>query len=81
MNLMIAIQVVSWVLQFVGHGVYEKRAPAIFTNLFYSTYAPFFVVFELLHIIFGYKDSLIKECNKLIAIEVKQYRESKNKKE
>ncbi len=26
----------SWILQFVGHGVFEKRAPALLTSLFQS---------------------------------------------
>ncbi|KAK9373056.1 uncharacterized protein V1513DRAFT_198810 [Lipomyces chichibuensis] len=40
--------VVSWILQFIGHAVYEKRAPALLDNLLQAlVLAPFFVVFEL----------------------------------
>lgn len=51
------IQLVGWVTQFVGHGVYEQRAPALFTNFFFMFIAPFFCVFEYLNMFFGYKQS------------------------
>ena len=39
----------AWIAQFVGHGVYEKRAPALFDNLVQAVFlAPFFVWFEVL---------------------------------
>lgn len=41
--------VLAWIAQFVGHGVYEKRAPALFDNLVQAAFlAPFFVWFEVL---------------------------------
>ncbi|KAG0637947.1 hypothetical protein HOY80DRAFT_1002213 [Tuber brumale] len=43
------IFVLAWIAQFVGHGVYEKRAPALFDNLVQAAFlAPFFVWFEVL---------------------------------
>jgi len=40
---------VSWVAQFVGHGIFEKRAPALLTNLPQSVHAAvFFVWIEIL---------------------------------
>jgi uncharacterized membrane protein YGL010W len=43
------IFVLAWIAQFVGHGVYEKRAPALFDNLVQAVFlAPFFVWFEVL---------------------------------
>jgi hypothetical protein len=29
----IALNIASWIAQFIGHGVFEKRAPALFNNL------------------------------------------------
>ena len=41
--------VCAWIAQFVGHGVFEKRAPALLTNLPQSVHAAvFFVWVELL---------------------------------
>lgn len=34
----------GWISQFAGHGIFEGRAPALFSNLFQSVVAaPFFV--------------------------------------
>ncbi|RUS13821.1 hypothetical protein BC937DRAFT_94715 [Endogone sp. FLAS-F59071] len=30
----LAVHVFSWIMQFIGHGVAEKRAPKLFDNLF-----------------------------------------------
>ncbi|KAJ3090160.1 hypothetical protein HK100_007530 [Physocladia obscura] len=39
-----ALHVVSWIAQFIGHGVFEKRAPALLDNLVQAlVLAPFFV--------------------------------------
>lgn len=51
----LGVQVFGWITQFVGHGVFEQRAPAILTNLLFLFLAPFFVAFEVLNMVFGYK--------------------------
>ena len=38
--------VASWVFQFVGHGVWEKRRPALMDNLFQVLVAPSFLIAE-----------------------------------
>ena len=43
------INIVSWIAQFIGHGVFEKRAPAIKDNLAYALLAPFFITFEVMN--------------------------------
>lgn len=51
-----AIQLVSWISQFVGHGIFEKRSPALVDNLFQALLmAPFFVLLEVLESVFGYE--------------------------
>ncbi|KAK9473504.1 uncharacterized protein V1510DRAFT_414215 [Dipodascopsis tothii] len=43
------VWVASWILQFYGHGVHEKRAPALLDNLFQAVFlAPLFVTLEVL---------------------------------
>ncbi|KAK9485748.1 hypothetical protein V1527DRAFT_466150 [Lipomyces starkeyi] len=50
--------VISWILQFIGHAVYEKRAPALLDNLLQAlVLAPFFVIFELVFR-FGFRQDL-----------------------
>eukprot|EP00049_Salpingoeca_infusionum_P010367 m.176531 g.176531 ORF g.176531 m.176531 type:complete len:198 (+) comp14628_c0_seq1:449-1042(+) len=54
------LQVVCWAVQFFGHFVFEKRAPALFDSLFQSIYmAPLFVIMELMFLV-GYKPELAK---------------------
>lgn len=51
----------SWITQFVGHGIFEKRAPALMSNLFFAFIAPFFVTLEVLNTIVGYRNEDIKK--------------------
>jgi uncharacterized membrane protein YGL010W len=41
--LVIATGVVGWIVQFAGHGIWEKRSPAFFTNLAQLLVGPLFV--------------------------------------
>jgi len=40
----LTVFVLGWVLQFVGHGVYEKRSPAFFKNLAHLLVGPLWVI-------------------------------------
>jgi uncharacterized membrane protein YGL010W len=41
---------VGWALQFIGHGVYEKRAPAFSKNLAHLLVGPLWVLNHLIHL-------------------------------
>lgn len=69
--------ITSWIAQFVGHGVFEGRAPALFDNLVQAFFlAPFFVWMEILFY-FGYRPELKGRLNKAVVIEIEKYRKSK----
>ncbi|KAJ4960051.1 hypothetical protein NE237_019961 [Protea cynaroides] len=52
----LAAQLFCWTGQFIGHGVFEKRAPALLDNLFQAfLMAPFFVLLEALQMLCGYE--------------------------
>ncbi|KAJ3177807.1 hypothetical protein HK101_010189 [Irineochytrium annulatum] len=54
------IHIVSWIMQFLGHGIAEKRRPALMDNLIHAlVLAPFFVFTELIFSL-GYNPSLAK---------------------
>lgn len=73
----IAIHIVSWILQFVGHGKFEGRAPALLDNLFQAIFlAPLFVWLELLFML-GYRPELKARVNKAVVIEVAKFRSQK----
>lgn len=70
------LHVTSWIAQFIGHGAFEGRAPALLDNLVQALFlAPFFVWMEILFI-FGYRPELKKRLDKAIHREIEKYRES-----
>lgn len=74
----LAIFIVSWILQFVGHGVYEGRAPALLDNLLQAlVLAPFFVFMEFLFKVFGYRPELQKRVSLAVEKEIKRFRAEK----
>jgi len=71
--------IVSWLVQFIGHGVFEKRSPALLDNILLTLVAPDFVILEFLFM-FGYKKDVQEECYKRIVANIKAFHESKAKK-
>ncbi|KAH8496644.1 hypothetical protein H0E87_019404 [Populus deltoides] len=48
-KVVLVAQIICWTGQFIGHGVFEKRAPALLDNLVQAfVMAPFFVLLEVL---------------------------------
>lgn len=73
----LALFVISWIAQFVGHGVFEGRAPALFDNLVQAFFlAPFFVWMEILFY-FGYRPELKSRIDKAVSQEVEKFRRNK----
>jgi uncharacterized membrane protein YGL010W len=76
----IAINIVSWILQFIGHGKFEGRAPALLDNLFQAVFlAPLFVWLELLFKL-GYRPELKSRVDTAVEIEVAKFRAKKAQK-
>lgn len=68
----------SWVAQFVGHGVFEGRAPALLDNLVQALFlAPFFVWMEILFFV-GYRPELKLRVDRAVEREIEKYRKSKD---
>ena len=51
----------AWIAQFIGHGVFEKRAPALVDNIFLTLVAPHFVTLEILFEL-GYKRDVLEKA-------------------
>lgn len=77
----IMVHVASWLAQFYGHGVHEKRAPALLDNLLQAlVLAPFFVVFEIAFAL-GYRPELKKQMDNEAGVLIRDYKlREKNKK-
>jgi len=76
----VVVQAISWILQFVGHGAFEGRAPALLDNLVQALFlAPFFVFFEVMFML-GYRPELKGRLDKAIEEELKKLNSQKGKK-
>lgn len=73
----IGIHVMAWLAQFYGHGVHEKRAPALLDNLLQAlVLAPFFVVFEVAFYL-GLRMDLKKRMDNTAGKLLREFRKSK----
>ncbi|KAM0802483.1 hypothetical protein BDR22DRAFT_803323 [Usnea florida] len=72
----VGIFISSWIAQFIGHGLFEGRAPALLDNLVQALFlAPFFVWMEILFSI-GYRPELKSRVESAVEQEVERYRKS-----
>ena len=71
---MISLHLVGWVTQFVGHFIYEQRAPALMTNVFFIFMAPFFSTFECMNYLWGYRNADLVEYDEIIEQDIAAYR-------
>ncbi|OAX83083.1 hypothetical protein ACJ72_02554 [Emergomyces africanus] len=75
----LCIQAVAWIAQFVGHGVFEGRAPALLDNLVQAFFlAPFFVWLEVLFSL-GYRPQLKARIDQAVMKEIATFKEAKGK--
>lgn len=73
----VAVHVGAWILQFIGHGKYEGRAPALLDNLVQALFlAPFFVWYEVLFKL-GFRPQLKKEVEEGINAEIARVKAEK----
>lgn len=70
----IGVHVLSWIAQFIGHGIFEGRAPALLDNLVQALFlAPFFVWLEVLFM-FGYRPELKARLDSAIQKDISKFR-------
>ena len=73
----IGVHIASWLAQFVGHGIFEGRAPALLDNLVQAIFlAPFFVWMEILFA-FGYRPELKARLDQSVEKEVAKHKAEK----
>jgi uncharacterized membrane protein YGL010W len=77
----LGIHVFSWIAQFVGHGKFEGRAPALLDNLVQALFlAPFFVWMEILFMV-GYRPELKRRLDLAVGAEIERVREEKEQRQ
>ncbi|XP_051115942.1 2-hydroxy-palmitic acid dioxygenase mpo1-like isoform X1 [Andrographis paniculata] len=82
-KVVLASQILCWSGLFIGHAVFEKRAPAIFDNFAQATLmGSFFVLLEILRSCFGYEPypGFHAKVKVKIDAEVKAWNDAKLKK-
>lgn len=68
------VHVASWIAQFIGHGKFEGRAPALMDNLVQALFlAPLFVWIEVLFSL-GYRPELKKRLDKAVEEEIAKFK-------
>jgi uncharacterized membrane protein YGL010W len=73
----LGLHIFAWLAQFVGHGIFEGRAPALLDNLVQALFlAPFFVWLEVLFFL-GYRPELKARLDQSVAKEVAKFKASK----
>ena len=75
----LAIHIAAWLVQFIGHGFFEKRKPALLDNIFLTLNAPIFVNLELVYFLFGYRKEELIESKKYIVADIKKHRGEKSR--
>ncbi|KAG0211227.1 60S ribosomal protein L43 [Mortierella sp. GBA30] len=71
------VQIFAWTAQFIGHGVYEKRAPKLFDNLLQAfVLGPYFVVYEVLFYM-GYRPKLKRALDRLVEKDIREWKAKK----
>lgn len=73
----VLLHVLSWIMQFLGHGAFEKRKPALLDNIFLVFNAPVFVNIELMNFLFKYRDAELEETKKHIEQDIAAYKKSR----
>lgn len=74
------VHIACWLMQFVGHGAFEGRAPALLDNLVQALLlAPFFVWMEVLFM-FGYRPELKKRLDVQVERELAKVQKEKEQK-
>lgn len=82
-KVVLASQLLCWTCQFIGHGVFERRAPALLDNLAQAfLMAPFFVLLEALQSAFNYEPypGFHAKVKAKVDANIKAWKESKQKK-
>ena len=76
-QVMLTIHIFSWIFQFIGHGIFEKRAPALFDNILLIFNAPFFVTAEILKD-YGWKKKEFKIIDEIIKKKIEIFKKQKS---
>lgn len=74
----IAVHVTCWILQFIGHGIFEGRAPALLDSWDQAFItAPLFVLMELA-LFLGYRRGFHEKCMVEVEKNIAEFRKKRS---
>jgi len=76
----LTINIIAWIFQFIGHGVFEGRKPTLLDDVTGIATAPLFTWLEILFA-FGYRKQVRAEIKKEAAINIANWKQKKQKKQ
>jgi len=77
-QVLVVFHVAMWIAQFIGHGVFEGRAPALIESWDQALItAPLFVLLEVLFFL-GYRKQFYDECMVQVKENIAEYKKSKS---
>ena len=78
--LALGVHVFAWIAQFIGHGVFEGRAPTLFDSIHQAfLLAPLFAWLEVFFMM-GYRPDLRKQMDDAAKANIAEWKASKDKK-
>jgi len=78
LQVLIGLHIFLWIAQFVGHGLFERRAPALLDSLDQAFItAPLFVILEIFFF-FGYRRNFYKEAMIEVEKNISEFRKLKS---
>jgi len=76
-QVLLAYHIIMWIAQFIGHGVFEKRAPALLDSWDQAFItAPLFVLLEIMFY-FGYRRQFYNDCMIQVEKNIAEFRKNK----
>lgn len=74
LQIALSLHAVAWIAQFIGHGAFERRAPALLDNLIQAIFlAPLFVWLEILFTL-GYRPELRARIDSRVEQEIAKFK-------
>ena len=73
----LGVHIIAWILQFIGHGVFEGRAPALLDSLDQALVtAPLFVLMEIAFF-FGYRRDFHTQIMEQVHNNIAEFKKAK----
>lgn len=74
------MHIICWIGQFIGHGAFEGRKPALVDNVLLTLVAPDFVVIEVMFFL-GWRSESFERCEAKIVQNIEEWKQTSAQKQ